>query len=98
MCLLLVFQTNKYIQSFHMTTFSTDELDVKRIYTFLGIFDDDNTFIRADTKVIRCMAYRHLRLEIVRQLAFVNIKYVKDFVNAWVIFQVVLAPKNTMIE
>lgn len=77
---------------------TTDQLDIERVYTFLGIFDDDNTFMRADMKVIRCMAYRHLRLEIVSQLAFVNIKYIKEGVNAWVIFQVVLAPKNTLIE
>jgi hypothetical protein len=76
----------------------TESLDTQKVYTLLGIFNNENEFTQMNRKVIRCMAYRHLRLEIIGQLSVVNIKYMSGFVNAWVIFQTFLLPANVIMD
>ena len=62
-----------------------------KIRTLIGHFDyQNNLFKTIDNQIIPCYAYRHISREITDKLVCVNIKYVKDYINALVIFQYVL--------
>ena len=64
-------------------------LDKSEVYTLVGKFDyENNLFTTVDNQTIECYAYRHHSHEIKdSELCAVNIKYIKDYINAWVIFQ-----------
>lgn len=68
----------------------TSSLDKEKIYTFVGVFNNDNTFTTIDNNIIDCMAYRHLRFEMGQNISVINIKYIPGYVNSWVIFQIVI--------
>ena len=66
-------------------------LNHNQVYTLVGWFNyDKNRFTTIDGNIIECYSYRHLAKDIKNYLTVVNIKYVTDNVNAWVIFQAVI--------
>jgi len=68
----------------------TKELNRDLIYTFVGRFTDENSFITDDDKIIDCLAYRHHRFYMNKKLSAINIQYIYCGINDWVIFQCVL--------
>ena len=64
---------------------------MEEIRTLAGKFNyEDNTFTTVEGETINCFAYRHHSQYLDgSNLCVVNIKYIKDYVNAWVICQAV---------
>lgn len=64
--------------------------DKELIYTLMGYYQKDNTFIDINKKSFKCITYREFNRELnPEQLCCVNMKW-SEALKDWVIFQVVL--------
>ena len=70
-------------------------MDKSRIYTRVGWYHA-HEFITIDGEIIECTVYKKIALELDEQpLCVVNMKFIPEDINAWIIFQAVVLDEET---
>lgn len=66
-----------------------DEWDKQSVYTLIGYYQKDNTFVDLNGEVFECITYREFnRMLNPDQLVCVNMRWT-DVTGEWIIFQAV---------